>query len=135
MQNERDTMKSKVLNLLLILTSLVGYLEWGRGNKSFLFQAEAAIFSKLFSDPISILHPFTVLPMLGQVLLVVTLFQNRPGKTLTYISIGCLGILLGLMFVIGLMNLNYKIIISTIPFIVVSVIAIIHYKKIIRRNT
>jgi len=67
---------------------------------------------------------------LGQLILVVTLFQKTPSKTLTFISIGSLGILLGFMFVIGLMSLNYKIIILTIPFIVVSVIATRHYRKI-----
>jgi uncharacterized protein YacL len=123
-------MKSKILNSLLIITSLIGYLEWGVDSHSFLFQAEAQIFSKLFTNPISTLHPFTVLPMLGQLLLVVTLFQKTPSKTLTYISIGSLGLLLGFMFVIGLMSLNYKITISTIPFIIVSVIAIRHYRKI-----
>lgn len=123
-------MKSKVLNSLLIISSLLGYLEWSGNNHSFLFQAEAEIFSKLFTDPTSILHPFIVLPMVGQVILVVTLFQKTPSKTLTYISIGSLGLLLGFMFVIGLMSLTYKIIISTIPFIVVSVIAIRHYRKI-----
>lgn len=122
-------MKSKILNSLLIITSLLGYLEWGGNSRSFLFQAEAEIFSKLFTNPTSVLHPFTVLPMVGQVLLVVTLFQKTPSKTLTYLSIGSLGILLAFMFVIGLMSLNYKIIISTIPFIVVSVFAIRHYRK------
>ena len=39
-------MKSKIYNLLLILTSLVGYLEWGRKNHQFLFEAEAEIFTK-----------------------------------------------------------------------------------------
>lgn len=123
-------MKSKILNSLLIISSLLGYLEWSGNNHSFLFQAEGDILSKLFTDPISTLHPFTILPLIGQILLVVTLFQKTPSKTLTYISIGSLGILLAFMFVIGLISLNYKIIISTIPFIDVSVIAIRHYRKI-----
>ncbi|MEZ5041890.1 MAG: hypothetical protein R2828_18485 [Saprospiraceae bacterium] len=127
-------MRSKILNSLLIITSLLGYLEWSGNNHSFLFQAEAQIFSKLFTDPTSVLHPFTILPMLGQVILVVTLFQKTPSKTLTYIGIGSLGILLGLMFVIGLMSLNYKVLISTIPFIVVSIIAIRHQRKIVRER-
>ncbi len=123
-------MKSKILNSLLLITSLFGYLEWGGNKHSFLFQAEAEVFSKLFSNPASVLHPFTVLPMVGQLMLVATLLQKTPGKTLTYISIGSLGVLLGFMFVIGLLSLNYKITISTIPFIVVSIIAIRHYRKI-----
>jgi len=122
-------MKSKILNFLLITTSLLGYLEWSGNSHSFLFQAEGEILSKLLSDPISVLHPFTLLPLIGQVMLIVTLFQKTPSKTLTYISIGGLGILLAFMFVIGLMSLNYKIIISTIPFIVVSTLTIKHYRK------
>lgn len=123
-------MKSKILNLLLLITSLIGYLEWSGNRHIFLFQAEAEILSKLFTSPASVLHPLTILPMIGQVVLVVTLFQRKPNKPLTYISIGCLGILLVLMFVIGVMSLNLKIIISTIPFIVLTVLAIRHYKKI-----
>ena len=123
-------MKGKILNSLLIITSLLGYLEWSGNSHSFLFQAEGEILSKLFTDPISILHPFTILPLIGQIILLVTLFQKTPSKTLTYISIGSLGLLLGFMFVLGLMSLNYKIVISTIPFIVISIIVIRHYRKI-----
>ena len=122
-------MKSKILNFLLIITSLLGYLEWSGNSHSFLFQTEAEIFSKILTNPISAIHPFTILPLIGQVILIITLFQRTPNKTLTYISIGCLGILLGFMFVIGLMSLNYKIISSTIPFIVVSILAIRHFRN------
>lgn len=113
----------------MLITSLFGYLEWGGNKHSFLFQIEGEIFSKLFTDPISILHPFTVLPLLGQVLLLFTLFQKKPNKTLTYISIAGLGVLLVFMFFIGILSLNYKIIISTIPFLVVSILAISLYRK------
>ena len=123
-------MKSKILNSLLIITSLIGYLEWGGNSHSFLFQAETEILSKLFIDPISIFHPFTLLPLLGQLILLVTLFQRTPNKTLTFIGIGSLGILLLFMFVIGLLSINHKIIISTIPFLVVSALTIRHHRKI-----
>ena len=91
---------------------------------------EGEILSKLFIDPISTLNPFVILPLIGQLILIATLFQKMPSKTLSYLSIGCLGILLAFMFVIGLMSLNFKIIISTIPFIAVSIIVIRHYRKI-----
>ncbi len=123
-------MKNKILNSFLIITSLFGYLEWSGNNHTFLFQAEGEILSKLFTDLTSTLHPFTILPLIGQLILIVTLFQNKPSKNLSYIGIGCLGILLIFIFVIGIMSLNYKITISTIPFIVLSIIAIRHYRKI-----
>lgn len=122
-------MKSKILNFLLIITSLLGFLEWGGNNHSYLFQLEVELFSKIFTEPTSVIHPFTILPLLGQITLVITLFQKRPNKILTYISIGCLGVLLGFMLVIGLMSLKFKIIISTLPFIVISILTINYNRK------
>jgi peptidoglycan/LPS O-acetylase OafA/YrhL len=96
----------------------------------FLFQAEAEIVTKFFTDPLSVLHPFTVLPLLGQVLLLITLFQKKPGKILTYIGIGCIGILMVLMFFIGCISLNFKILLSTLPFLVLAFLTIrLHRKK------
>ncbi|MBK6823495.1 MAG: hypothetical protein IPG87_11065 [Saprospiraceae bacterium] len=123
-------MKSKILNLLLIVTSLFGYLEWGGNNSILLFQAEADIISKLFTDPTSVIHPFILLPLVGQILLLVSVFQNKPSHLLTYIGMACLALLLGFMFVIGILSLNYKIIFSTLPFLVVAGTAIFHYRKI-----
>ena len=122
-------MKSKTLNFLLIIFSLFGYLEWSGNNHLFLFEAEIEIFSKLFTSPISVLHPFIVLPIAAQFILLFTLFQKKPSKKLTYISIFCLGILLGFMLIIGIISLNYKIALSTIPFIVVSIVTMLHHRK------
>lgn len=122
-------MKSKILNLLLIITSLLGYLEWSGDSHIFLFKAETEIFSKLFTNPISVLHPFILLPLIGQVLLLITLFQKLPSKILTYSSIVGLGLLLGFMFIIGIISLNFKIIISTIPFLIVAILTICNLKK------
>lgn len=123
-------MKPKILNALLIVTSLLGYLEWSGDSHTFLFQAEAEILHKLFTNPSSIVHPFILLPLIGQILLLITLFQKSPSKILTYVSIAGLGLLLGFMFIIGLISLNYKIIISTISFLVVAVLTIINLRKL-----
>jgi hypothetical protein len=123
-------MKGKILNLLLILTSLIGYLEWGKDNTAFLFQVEAGILSKIFTDPISVIHPFTILPLAGQLLLFFTLFQKEANKILTLTGMAGLGILLALMFFIGCISLNLKILASTIPFLVVGYLTIRNYRKI-----
>ena len=122
-------MKSKLFSILLLITSLLGYLEWSGNNNIFLYQAEIEVLQKLFTKPISILHPFTILPILGQLCLIVTIFQSKPNKTLTFLGIGALGILIVFMFLVGIMAFNYKIIISTIPFILLSNTTIRHYKK------
>lgn len=123
-------MKSKILNSLIILTSLFAYLEWGGNRHSFIFQVESEILTKLVTDTFAILHPFILIPLFGQLLALVTLFQKKPSKTLTYISIASIGLLLVFLFLIGLISFNYKILLSTIPFLVVSVLAIRHYRKI-----
>lgn len=121
--------KTKILNLLLIISSLIGFLEWGKDQQLFLFQAEAEIITKIFSEPKSVLHPFILLPFVGQILLLITLFQNNPSKILTIISIAGLGLLLSFMFVIGILTANFKILLSTIPFLVISIFTIIHIRK------
>jgi hypothetical protein len=122
-------MKSKLFSILLLITSLIGYLEWSGNNQIFLYQAEIEVLTKLFTNPIPILHPFTILPILGQLCLIVTIFQSKPNKKLIYFCILALGILLVFMFIVGIMALNYKIIISTIPFILVSFMTIRFYRE------
>ena len=117
-------MHKKLLNLLLVAASLFGYLEWGGGQSVFLFQAEAELFSKAVSDPGAVIHPFTLLPVFGQLALIWTLFQKTPSKALTYAGILGIGLLLGLMFVIGVMGGNVRILASTLPFLVLSALAI-----------
>lgn len=122
-------MKQKILNFLLIVTSLLGYIEWSGDSHTFLFQAEAEMLSKIFTNPSSVIHPFTVLPLLGQLLLLVTLFQKKPSKILTLIGIIGLGSLLAFMFVIGIISFNFKILFSTVPFLIIVFLVIKNQKK------
>ncbi len=116
--------QSKFLNVLLFLTSLIGLLEWGGGNSQFLFQIEGEILSKIFKDPLSVLHPFTMLPMAGQLLLLATLFQKRPSSKITYWAIGLIWLLFGLILFIGIITLNFKILLSTFPFLISAFVTI-----------
>lgn len=122
-------MKSKILNAGLILTSLMGYLEWGTENRMYLFQVEWVLFSKLFTDPLSVIHPFTLLPLTGQLLLLFSLFQKYPGKKITFTGLSCLSVLLLFIFFIGLISFKFKIITSVIPFLITGVITIQHHLK------
>ncbi len=122
-------MKQKIINLLLILSSLLGYLEWGGNNHLFLMQAEGELLRKMFSDPTSVIHPFTIMPLAGQIILAITLLQKAASKVLTFIGIGCIILLFLLMLFIGISTKNLKIFSSTIPFIFLSVLTILRYKK------
>lgn len=122
-------MKAKILNALLVVTSLFGYLEWGQTNNMFLFEAEAEILTKLIRDPQSIIHPFTLLPLFGQILLLTTLFQKTPGKWLTFVGMAGIGVLLTFMFLIGILSMNVKILVSTLPFMITAWMVIVHHRK------
>jgi len=125
-------MKSKLLNGALILTSVIAYLEWGHNNSTFLFTAEAEVITKLFTHPAEAAHPFTLVPLIGQLLLLISLFQKQPSKALTYTGMGGLAVLLLFIFFIGIISLNIKIIASVLPFIITSILTIMHYRRAAR---
>lgn len=122
-------MKSKILSSLLIISSLFGYLEWGENKRAFLIQVEFEIFSKIMNDAGTLLHPLILIPLLGQILLLLTLFQKNPNKTITFIGIGCIGIIMAMLFLIACLNINYLMLLATIPFLVISVFTIRHHLR------
>ncbi len=70
-------MKSKLLNIILIITSLFGYLEWGQDNTSFLFEVEYLVLKNIFTTVESVLHPFILIPLFGQIILFFTIFLKK----------------------------------------------------------
>jgi CHASE2 domain-containing sensor protein len=122
-------MKPKLLNIALILTSFIGYLEWGTDMHMFLIEGEIDVLIKAFSDFASIVHPLILLPLFGQLVLVFTLFQKKPNKRLTYIGMICIAILLVFVFLIGAISFNYKILLSAIPYLLVMFLVFKYYKK------
>ncbi len=113
----------RTLNILLLLTSLIGYLEWGQGNSSTIAQAEWEILVKVWSDPISVMHPLTILPFLGQILLILTLFQKHVHKGLTLIGGACISLLFLVILLVGILSVNFKVILSVIPFLTLMFLA------------
>ena len=117
----------KLLNLGLIITSLIGYIEWPN-NHNFLFQVEYQLLSGAGGTD-GILHPFVLLPLLGQLLLVISLFQKTPSRLLTFLGLVCLSLIMLFLFLIGCISLNYKIMLASLPFIITGVFVIRANKK------
>lgn len=112
-------MKLKLLIGGILISSFFGYLEWAN-NKTFLFQAEYLLFTKLFSDPVSVFHPFTIIPLAGQILLITSLFKKNPFKICLLIAIAAIGLLFLIILTVGVLSKNFKTIISVMPFFVFS---------------
>lgn len=106
--------------LLIILSSLFGYLEWGGGNHAFLYEMERDVVLKLICSPKTALHPLTILPLFGQFLLTIALIKKSKSIRLIYWGIGLISLLLLFIFFIGLISLQWKIFICALPFIVLS---------------
>lgn len=120
----------KLLNACLLISFLCGYLEWSRVEHLFIFQAEWDIFKKLGTDPVSVLHPFTLIPFIGQLLIIYSLFQKAPGRIITLTGMACMGILMLMLFVVGMLSLNIKIAGSTLPFLMIAFFILKrHWKK------
>ena len=117
----------KTFNFLLIITSLFGYTEWGENNHAFIFEMEYEILEHFTSKMGAFSHPLILIPLIGQLLLIVTLFQKEPNKKLTFIGLGCLSLIILMFLLVGILSINFKIIGSTIPFILVAILTIRGY--------
>lgn len=136
MQGNQDDSRLKhnrikrILNAVLFISFLIGYLEWGKGNRMFIFQAEAEVLKKAVTEPASVLHPLIILPFIGQGLILFTVFQKNPSRLFSLTGLGCLGLLMSLLFFIGIISQNIRILLSSIPFVVTALLLLrFHWKK------
>jgi hypothetical protein len=90
---------------------------------------EFEILTKLFNNPLSVLHPFTIIPLIGQVLLLISLLQKQPNNLLMKLGISSLLFLIGFIFIVGILSLQLTIIISTVPFISLAVLSFLEIKR------
>jgi hypothetical protein len=122
-------MKLKLYLAALFISSFFVYLSWSKTSSAFLFQMEYEILAKLFSNPLSVLHPFTIIPLIGQILLLISLLQKQPNNLLMKLGISSLLFLIGFIFIVGLLSLQLTIIISTVPFISLAVLSFLEIKR------
>lgn len=113
-------MNQKIWLFLLLLTSLIGYTEWGATQHAHLFQLEAKLLRKLFSSPKDLLHPFVILPFLGQLILLIAILKKNTPRWLIITGILFLGILLLLLLFIGILARDAKIIGFALPYVLLS---------------
>jgi|WetSurMetagenome_2_1015567.scaffolds.fasta_scaffold237993_2 hypothetical protein len=116
----------KLLPFFIFLSFLICYLEWAGGNSGFIAQLEYDLFRQGIHKN-SFFHPLILLPLVGQILLLVFLFL--PNRRFTIASILLLSVLVVMIFIVGVLAMNFKIILSTLPFIVLSILYIFWSKE------
>jgi hypothetical protein len=87
--------------------------------------AEGELLMKIFTDPVSALHPFTVLPLIAQLLLLISLLLRKPKPWLTFTGMALIGLLMLMVLLVGMLSMSWKVAASSLPFMLLSVYGII----------
>ena len=116
----------RIIIVLLILSILFLYFEWGGNNKAFAFQMIGDIFS---SGKESLFHPLILLPLLGIIGLLYSLFKTNGSKKILWISILMPGVLVLLTLIVSLMSVNLKMAVAPVVFILLSVYLFIEQNR------
>lgn len=123
------TTEIRLMATLLLISSCMGYMEWGATNSSFIIGAEIEVFRKLLNNPLDVSHPLILFPLAGQLLLLFSAFRKKPTEILIFCAIVMLSFLLLFIFIIGLLSLHMKMIFFNLPFIALSVWFVLRWRK------
>jgi len=103
------------LKLLLFLSFFLCYLEWGHGHSAFLFQVAYTIFFEKLSIA-NFFHPLVFGSFLSLLILLISLFANIHPKV-EKAAVIILTLLVIFFLFIGIISLQYKVILSTLPYL------------------
>lgn len=120
----------RILNILLLLTFQIGYMEWPPHNSMFVFEAAYAILSKTESLISNLTHPIILLGLLAQLALLMAAIVPNFNKKINAVGIVILGLLLLLFLWISLLSKNIKMFAATLPYLSISVYYFWNYKKL-----
>ncbi len=113
-------MQKRLSLFCALLSFLVCYLEWGQGTSSFVFEIEYLLIFQKSGKADSFTHPLVLLPFVGQLLVLYSLFQEPPRKRLVFIGLSLMGLLVVMLLLVGVLSRNPKIALSTVPFLLSS---------------
>ena len=119
---KQNNLQLRLLLIFLAVSPLVCYLEWGTDQSAFLYEIEYDLLFGSKASQGAFTHPFVFLPMLGQVLLLISAFLKRPSRRLAIFGIAGIGLLVLMVLLTGILGGNWKVIASTMPFLLASLI-------------
>ncbi len=119
----------RLVNLGILLAFSICYLEWGGGNSSFIFQAEYELFKKTDDLLGSLTHPLILAGLIGQILLLYSIFSKKPNRRLNTIGVLVLSPVVLLALLAGVLSLNWKMITAALPFVILTVIYFVKFRR------
>lgn len=100
-----------------IISFFFCYLEWGKDQSSFIYEAAYEVLFQTDSYQSNFSHPLILLPFAGVLILLVLLFQKTPKKRWVIAGMLLPGILVLFILLVGILAGNIKIMVSTLPFL------------------
>jgi hypothetical protein len=116
---------SRVLNIALLISFSFVYLDWGHDGAEFIWQLEAFTFIGPVPNLVLLANPFFILSFVGQLLLVISTIKSPPSRRMTRYGFAFLSGIVILVLLIGLIMMKGKMILSTLPFLVLASIFIV----------
>lgn len=107
----------KKIILGLFVSSFIGYLEWGNQSQ-FIAEIELDLLLKITQTVEAFIHPFILLPLLGQIVLLISFLLPKPKIWLVIIASSGIALLFLMLFLIGILNSNLKMTCCSFPFLV-----------------
>ncbi|MBK9012914.1 MAG: hypothetical protein IPM82_01880 [Saprospiraceae bacterium] len=110
----------KLAIFCLFVSFLFCYLEWA-DQSAFVYEVAYMLLFEKSEKASSFAHPLVLLPFLGQVLVLISLFMPKPKKWMVITGMAMMGLLVLMLLMVGLLGRNWKISLATMPFLVSAV--------------
>ncbi len=110
--------KSQLLKFCLVVSTLLPYLQWGDDNHAFVVEIELNFFQNIFSDFSKVAHPFTFIPLLGQILIGLSLLIKKHDNWYLIGGITATSILNLFLLFISILSLNAIMFVSLLPYFI-----------------
>lgn len=120
----------KLLNIALFISFLFVYLDWGHDGAEFIWQLESSIFTGPGHNTALFVNPFFILAFIGQVLLIISTIKSQFSRRVTTYGVVFLSGIVIPVLIMGLLLFKVKIILSTLPFLILATIFIIKARNI-----
>jgi len=96
-------------------------MEWGKNGAAFIAEMEWTVFTSGKNLLENLFHPVIFPCLLGQLLLLYSAIAKEPNRWINSVAVILLAGIVLLFLLIGIMSVNWKVIIAAIPFILLSV--------------
>ena len=110
----------RLLNILLLISFSFCYLEWPGDHSTFFYQLELTILTKEGDLLNTLTHPLILTGILSQLILLICIVYPKPLNKHNGIGILALSLLVLFILLVGLLGMNFKIIASVLPFLLLA---------------